>query len=283
MRLFARLSRTVRSLLVGAALFTTGLAAQQVDLALSLLLDSSGSVSTTEFNLQKSGYVDAFQNPSIWAAISSGAIGKIAVSFSYWSSATQYQQAVGWTVIDSEQAMNDFADAIDGTTRPFAGGTGLAQAIKEGADDFGQLAGLGISATRWVMDISGDGCNNESLQGESYSQTAASEARAYAVAAGVDDINGLVIQPGNACGSFAPEGTVLEHYQTQVATATGFVDVAADFDAFGDAIDDKIIREVTVTTPEPASAALLLVGMLGVGIAGRRRRDVEHEDDCEGA
>jgi hypothetical protein len=257
----------------------SGVAAQQVDVALSLLLDSSGSVSSTEFNLQKSGYVDAFQNPAIWSAISSGSIGSIAVSFSYWSSRTQFDQAVGWTVIDSESAMNDFAGAIDATTRPFGGGTALGQAIKEGADDFGQLAGLGITATRWVMDISGDGCNNERLLGEPFSETAASDARAYAVAAGVDDINGLVIQPGNSCLGFAPESTVLDHYQAQVATAGGFVDVASDFDAFGDAIDDKIIREVTVTTPEPASAALLLVGMLGVGIAGRRRRGIENEDE----
>ena len=52
-----------------------------VDLELVLLNDVSGSVSTDDYNLVKEGYRDAFQNSSVQSAITSGAIGSIAVTY----------------------------------------------------------------------------------------------------------------------------------------------------------------------------------------------------------
>ncbi len=61
--------RTIRtSLLAAAALFasaTAGNAATIVGLELALLVDVSGSVDSTEYNLQKGGYINAFQNPTV--------------------------------------------------------------------------------------------------------------------------------------------------------------------------------------------------------------------------
>lgn len=37
-----------------------------VDLELSLIVDVSGSIDSTEFNLQKNGYVDAFANADLF-------------------------------------------------------------------------------------------------------------------------------------------------------------------------------------------------------------------------
>ena len=36
-----------------------------VDTELALLVDVSGSVSGAEFNLQRQGYIDAFNNPAV--------------------------------------------------------------------------------------------------------------------------------------------------------------------------------------------------------------------------
>ncbi len=104
-----------------------------VDLELALLVDVSGSVDTTEFNLQRAGYVNAFNNPAVWNVIdglkSKGGTGKIAATFVYWAGGSQQQQAVNWTLIDSFAASQTFASAIGAADRPFSGSTAPGSAI----------------------------------------------------------------------------------------------------------------------------------------------------------
>lgn len=108
-----------------------------VDLELSLLIDVSGSVNATEFNLQKTGYVNAFNDSSLWDAIAAGVLDKIAVNLIYWSGRDQQQQAVGWTLIDSFSAAQSFANAILATIRPFSGLTAPGSAINFASALFG--------------------------------------------------------------------------------------------------------------------------------------------------
>ncbi|WGV25046.1 DUF1194 domain-containing protein [Halotia branconii] len=76
----------VAGIVSALAVSTTAKAATLVDLELSLLVDVSGSISTTEFNLQKQGYVDAFANASLFNDfISKGNTGKIAANLIYWA------------------------------------------------------------------------------------------------------------------------------------------------------------------------------------------------------
>ena len=58
-----------------------------VDLELLFLVDVSGSVNATEFNLQRTGYVNAFNDSAIANALTSGPFGRAAVSMVYWSRA----------------------------------------------------------------------------------------------------------------------------------------------------------------------------------------------------
>ncbi len=226
--------------------------ATPVDLELSLLLDVSGSISSSEFNLQKQGYVNAFNNTSIWNAISQGAIGKIAVNFVYWAGNAQQSEAVGWTLIDSQQDSFDFATAISSTTRPFVGFTAVQQALTFGTDLF---AGNGFEGTRSVIDISGDGIDNNSPSGL--------DGKNYALTHGINTINGIVI---------GPDPSVLAYYNSSVIGGTNAFSMQVNsFADFGDAIDRKLIREISNEVPEPSTVILLGAGLLGlVGISRKR-------------
>jgi hypothetical protein len=255
MKLFSTARNFVAASVAAAAIaFTPQAGAIPVALELQLLVDVSGSVDTNEFNLQKAGYVQAFQSAAVQAAIAATAGGAIAVQLIYWSGAGSQQVALGWTLINSAAAANAFAAAINGTARPFTGNTAPGSAI-----NFAMSAGVNFSSNdfdslRQVIDVSGDGAQNEGAN------TAA--ARDAALAAGIDQINGLVI---------LGEAGLEAWYNANVKGGAGaFVEVANDFTDFAGAIERKIIRE-TVGAPEPGTLFLLSIAMVGLG-AGLRRR-----------
>jgi hypothetical protein len=154
-RLSAKSSRNLTAKFSGVAITLTALAgvfvalpstaATLVDLELALLVDVSGSVDTTEFNLQRAGYVNAFNNPAVWNVIdglkSKGGTGKIAATFVYWSGGSQQQQAVNWTLIDSFAASQAFASSIGAAARPFSGSTAPGSAINFIVPRFGTETG----------------------------------------------------------------------------------------------------------------------------------------------
>lgn len=240
----------VAGTLSALAISTTANAATltPVDLELSLLVDVSGSVSTSEFNLQRQGYVNAFSNADLFNNfISRGNIGSIAVNLIYWSGTSQQQEAVGWTLIDSVAASQSFASAISSTLRPFSGSTAPGSAINFATPRFFNNA---FDGARQVIDVSGDGAANVGAN------TAA--ARDAALAAGVDAINGLVIG----------QSSVVNFYVNNIQGGAGsFVLAANSFEDFATTIEQKLRTEIIVDpqpTPEPAT----LIGLLGLGAFG---------------
>jgi len=75
-------------------------------------------VDATEYNLQKKGYVDAFNNPTIQSNIASFASsGGIAVAFAEWSSTGNQIMLVNWTQISTAAQAAAFTAAINATPR----------------------------------------------------------------------------------------------------------------------------------------------------------------------
>lgn len=225
-----------------------------VDMELSLLVDVSSSVNAAEFNLQRQGYVNAFVDAAIVSAIESGNHGAIAASLTYWSSANRQQVAVDWMLINDLTSATVFSNAILAAPRPFSGTTAPGTAINFTIPSF---FNNNFDGDQLVIDVSGDGRQN------SGANTAA--ARDAAFAQGIT-INGLAI--GNT--------TLFNWYNANIKTSDGFVLHATDFDSFGNAIKEKIAREIPPpppnnVIPEPATMFLMGSGLIGTIFLRRRK------------
>jgi hypothetical protein len=222
--------------------------ASTVGLGLVLAIDVSGSVDASEYALQLNGYVQAFQSAAVQNAILGAQGGAIYATLVQWSGAGEQVQSVGWTKIDSVASSNAFATTVGGVARAFAGLTAPGTAINFSQ---GLFASLPEAVLRRVIDVSGDGEENDGVN--------TGNARNAAVAAGTT-INGLAI--GGA--------GLLTWYQNNVIGGPGaFAIQSNSFQAFGAAIQDKLVREITGV---PVPGALALFGVALVGLAAMRRR-----------
>lgn len=200
--------------------------AEEVDLALVLAVDASGSVNQYRFEMQKRGYVEAFRNPRVLRAIQSGMRGAIAVQMFQWTGPFLQRESVGWMIIRDQASAEAFARAIEiGERQLYGGGTSVSGAIDHGVR---VLEAAPHQAARKVIDISGDG--------ENTSGRPARVARDEAVAKGIV-INGLPI--------LAFEPFLDQHYEQEVIGGEGsFMIVAKTFETFGDAVLRKLIAEI---------------------------------------
>ena len=222
-----------------------------VDVELQLLVDISGSVNNTEYQLQMGGYKGAFESDSVKNAIINGGYGQIAVQLIMWSGSSQQQVMIDWTLIDSASASDAFAATIDTLTRPFSGLTAIGSAINYGSSQFITNNFSGLSQ---VIDVSGDGTNNSGMS--------PSSARDAAIASGVDKINGIVI---------TSRQSVIDQYANEVVTGdNAFLLAPATFSDFQSAIETKIASEIQgvappgnliVSIPEPNSSYLILIAL----------------------
>lgn len=207
-----------------------------VDVALVLLTDVSRSIDDTEFELEKHGYVAAF-NAQVLAAVKAGPAGRIAVAYVEFAGADQTRTVVDWTVISDEQSAQAFTRAIVSAPRSFYGRTAIGSGIEQAAR---MLADPALKDARLVIDVAGDGVANAGLT--------VTEARDAAVETGIT-INGLaIINDHPVSYTYAhtqPPGGLTEWYRQNVTGGVGsFVLEVHDFQTFGEAMARKLISEI---------------------------------------
>jgi hypothetical protein len=133
----------------------------EIDLALVLAVDVSTSMDPGEQNLQRQGYVEAFRSPLIHQAIRTGLLGRIAVTYVEWGGAgrLRYQNVVvPWTMLETSKDSLAFADRLARAPIHRVAGTSISEAIDFSLALFSSGHFL---AARRVIDISGDGSNNQ--------------------------------------------------------------------------------------------------------------------------
>jgi len=228
-----------RRTLLAAALTTPALgrparaAATPVDLLLVLAVDVSRSIVESDARLQRDGYRNAFLDPEVQAAIRGGPVGAIGVAYVEWAAFDRQQLLIPWTRIGSRDDARVWGDALAAQPWSSITWTSLSGALRFSAE---VLAGSPFEGTRRVVDVSGDGVNNNGPPAERY--------RDALVGSGVV-INGLpIINDRPRWGP--PNGAELvPYYRESVAGGEGhFVIVAEGFDTFAAAIKRKLIQEI---------------------------------------
>ncbi len=198
-----------------------------------LAVDVSRSVDPDEAKLQREGYIAALTHQRVLQAIASGPNRRIAVTYFEWAGVNSQRIVVPWTLIDGDASAGDFVEQVAAANYVFWNWTSISGAIDMGMAMFDTNR---FEGTRRVIDISGDGRNNQGRPAEL--------ARDDAVAKGIT-INGLPIVNDRTNFGRMPEYDLEAYYRDSVIGGQGaFLVVAQDFDSFAGAILSKLIREI---------------------------------------
>jgi hypothetical protein len=240
------IARSLSSLLVTAGLLVLGTwsaqAETEVDLALVLAVDVSLSMEPEEQELQRLGFVEAFRSPEVHEAIRKGMLGRIAVTYMEWAGAGYQQVVVPWTVIEQPSDSLGFATRLVESSIQRFGYTSISGAI-----DFSliQLRQIGVTPVRQVIDVSGDGANNQGR--------IVTAARDEAVAQGIT-INGLPLMLNRPGGAWDIENLDLYFRDCVIGGPGAFMIPVREKHQFAQAIRIKIVREIAAN---PQTRSLL--------------------------
>lgn len=216
-----------------------------VDLELVLAVDVSRSMDPTEQNLQKDGYIAGLQHPEVLAAIRSGFLGRVAVTYAEWAGPGSHQIIAPWTVIDSEVSAKAFADAIAARPISYLHGTSISGALLFAS---GLFEANGFRSTRQVIDISGDGPNNMGFP--------VLQVRAKVIERGMT-INGLPIMVhSDYLGGYSIPNLDVYYEDCVIGGPGAFLVTVESIDRIAEAIRRKLVLEIAGVEPRimPAQA-----------------------------
>ncbi len=216
-------------------------AVRDVDTLLVLATDVSNSVIKERWNVQRNGYAVALANEEVQKALLSGARGAIGLCLIQWSSYDQQKDVIPWTYLDSRETIGVFSSQLKGMERQFSNKTGIGAALRYCA---GYLDEAPFRAERAVIDISGDGYDNQPLAIND-GVVPLPQIRDSVVARGII-INGMPIL--GAAEPLPRYKNLIEYYEAEIIGGSGsFVEPVEnpdDIASFAGALRRKLVAEV---------------------------------------
>lgn len=221
---------------------------QPVDLELVLAVDVSGSIDADEARLQRDGYVAALTDPDVIKAISGGILGRVAMTYIEWAGEDYTTTIADWTMIEDEASARAFAAKVARAPIQTALWTSISNIINHALATF---PGNGFEGTRRVIDISGDGPNNQGGLVTKFRDRAVAQRVA---------INGLPIVNERASPFGWPALPNLDLYYADcvIGGPGSFMVVANTFADFARAIRKKLILEIAGAYPHRPQEHIIL-------------------------
>jgi hypothetical protein len=222
----------------------------RVDVELVLAVDVSMSMMVQELRIQRDGYVAAMQDARVHQAMFSGPNRRVAIAYVEWSGVKEQRIVVPWTILSGPADANEFARQLrDAPTFRFFR-TSVSGAMEFAATLFD---GNGIAGEARVIDISGDGANNDGLP--------VTVVRDAAVANGIV-INGLPLMTNIGLVNNFDVKELDTYYADCVVGGPGSFSLPVrSWEEFGDAVRRKLIREVSRREAPPDDLQKELVGL----------------------
>ena len=193
----------------------------------------SRSIDEEEARLQRQGIADLFLDPEVVKAIQSGPLGVIAVSMLDWSGYRNQRVVLDWTIVNDSASAAALAEKV--RRIPYLPGerTSISEAIQRANAMLNDSDGQ-IIATRKVIDVSGDGPNNDGISLQHIHDTTANN--------GII-VNGLPIMDEGSDDYF-PD--LDKYYAACVVAGKGsFLVVVKSFKDFGAAMRHKLVLEIS--------------------------------------
>jgi Protein of unknown function (DUF1194) len=210
-----------------------------VDVELVLAVDVSYSMDMDELAIQREGYAQAIVSREFLQALKALKHGKVSVTYFEWAASGDQKIIIPWRVIDGPETADSVAEEILKTPIRRASRTSISGAIYFAMPLFEANPYRGL---RRVIDISGDGANNDG--------SPVTGARDIALSKGIT-INGLPIMVKEPSYSTMDIENLDFYYEDCVIGGPGaFVVSIKDRDKFKEAIRTKLLLEVAGRTPE---------------------------------
>src|SRR4051812_7668571 len=132
--------------------------AVEVDVELVMAVDISYSMDMDELALQREGYAQAIASQEFLNALKQGTNGKVAVTLVEWAGVADQRIVVPWRLIDGAASAQAVSDEMARMPVRRAFRTSISGALVFSAALF---EGNGFRGIRRVIDVSGDGTNNQ--------------------------------------------------------------------------------------------------------------------------